>query len=197
VAVTVGLPAVVETLTRGRTLGKLALGLRVVRSDGGPVTARHALVRALVGWPEIYLLGGSGALVAALVSPRGTRLGDLAAGTYVVSQRVSLTLVPGPGMPPALASWAVAADLGTLPPGLAVAVRQFLSRAAGLTASSRRQLGSELLAALLPHVSPPPPAGTHPEDVLAAVMAERRRRDAQRLARDQGRLAGLLPPDQL
>lgn len=195
VGVTVGLPAVVETVTRGRTLGKLALGLRVVRDDGGPITARHALTRALVGWPEIYLLLGAGALVAALVSPRAKRLGDMAAGTYVVSQRASLRLLPPPVMPPPLAQWAAGADLAALPPGLAIAVRQFLGRAQGLTPASRHELGQALLRSVLPYVSPPPPAGFHAEHVLAAVIADRRRRDAERLARDDQRLARLLPPD--
>jgi uncharacterized RDD family membrane protein YckC len=196
VAVTVALPAVVETLTRGRTLGKLALGLRVVRDDGGPITARHALTRALVGWPEIYLLVGAGALVSSLVSPRAKRLGDLAAGTYVVSQRASLRLLPPPVMPPPLAQWAAGADLAALPPGLAIAVRQFLGRAQGLTPASRHELGQTLLRSVLPHVSPPPPAGFHAEYVLAAVIADRRRRDAERLAREDQRLARILPPDQ-
>lgn len=195
VGVTVGLPAVVETVTRGRTLGKLALGLRVVRDDGGPITARHALTRALVGWPEIYLLLGAGALVAALVSPRAKRLGDMTAGTYVVSQRASLRLLPPPVMPPPLAQWAAGADLAALPPGLAIAVRQFLGRAQGLTPASRHELGQALLRSVLPYVSPPPPAGFHAEHVLAAVIADRRRRDAERLARDDQRLARLLPPD--
>jgi uncharacterized RDD family membrane protein YckC len=197
VGVTVALPATVETLTRGRTLGKLALGLRVVRDDGGPITARHALTRALVGWPEIYLLLGSGALVSALVSPRAKRLGDMAAGTYVVSQRASLRLLPPPVMPPPLAQWAAGADLAALPPGLAIAVRQFLGRAQGLNPTSRHELGQALLRSVLPHVSPPPPVGFHAEHVLAAVIADRRRRDAERLARDDQRLARLLPPDQL
>ena len=195
VGVTVALPAVVETLTRGRTLGKLALGLRVVRDDGGPITARHALTRALVGWPEIYLLLGSGALVSALISPRAKRLGDMAAGTYVVSQRASLRLLPPPVMPPPLAQWAAGADLAALPPGLAIAVRQFLGRAQGLNPASRQALGETLLRSVLPHVSPPPPAGFHAEYVLAAVIADRRRRDAERLAREDQRLARLLPPD--
>ena len=197
VGVTVGFPAVVETLTRGRTIGKLALGLRVVRDDGGPVTARHALTRALVGWVEIYLLLGAGALVAALISPRAKRLGDMAAGTYVVSQRGSMRLLPPPQMPPALEQWAASADLATLPPGLAIAVRQFLGRAAGLTPASRHQLGQELLRSVLPHVSPPPPPGVHAEYVLAAVIADRRRRDADRLAREDARRAQLLPADPL
>src|SRR4051812_17733647 len=42
-----GYPAVCEWLTRGQTLGKLCLGLRVVRDDGGPIAWRHALVRGL------------------------------------------------------------------------------------------------------------------------------------------------------
>jgi hypothetical protein len=45
-----------------------------------------------------------------------------------------------------------------------------------------------------PYVAPPPPAGTHPETFLAAVLAERRRRDVARLAREQAtrqRLAGV------
>jgi uncharacterized RDD family membrane protein YckC len=197
VGITVGLPALVETVTRGRTLGKLALGLRVVRDDGGPITARHALTRALVGWPEIYLLLGAGALVSSLVSPRAKRLGDMAAGTYVVSQRASMRLLPPPLMPPPLAQWAAGADLAALPPGLAIAVRQFLGRAHGLTPASRHELGQSLLASVLPHVSPPPPAGVHAEYILAAVIADRRRRDAERLAREDHRRAQLLPADPL
>ena len=40
--VVVGVPAGLEAATRGRTLGKMALGLRAVRDDGGPATGRHA-----------------------------------------------------------------------------------------------------------------------------------------------------------
>ena len=44
VSVIVGLPTLIETLTRGRSLGKLATGLRVVRDDGGPVRRRTLCV---------------------------------------------------------------------------------------------------------------------------------------------------------
>lgn len=47
--VTVLVPATVETLSRGRSLGKAAMGIRIVRDDGGPVLFRQALVRALTG----------------------------------------------------------------------------------------------------------------------------------------------------
>jgi uncharacterized RDD family membrane protein YckC len=197
VGATVGVPTLLETLTRGRTLGKLVFGLRVVRDDGGPVTLRHSLTRALVGWVEIYLLLGSAAMIAAIISPRAKRLGDTAAGTYVVTQRASMRLLPPPQMPAPLAAWATHADVATLPPGLAIAVRQFLGRAGGLTPRSRQVLGQELLDAVLPHVAPPPPPGVHPEYVLAAVIAERRRRDTERLAREDARRRTLLPGDPL
>lgn len=197
VGVTVALPATVETLSRGRTLGKLALGLRVVRDDGGPITVRHALTRALVGFVEIYLFWGAGALVSAIISPRVKRLGDMAAGTYVVTQRASMRLLPPPAMPAPLAAWAVGADIAPLPPGLAIAIRQFLGRAAALTPASRAQIGEELYRAVRPLVAPDPPGLVHHELVLAAVVAERRRRDADRLAREDARRAALLPPDAL
>ena len=59
VGVIVGYPTVFETLSRGRTLGKLALGLRVVGDDGGPERFRQALVRALAAVVEIWLFTGA------------------------------------------------------------------------------------------------------------------------------------------
>lgn len=191
----IGLPATVETVSHGRSVGRLALGLRVVRDDGGPATARHALVRALIGYVEIYLLLGIPALVTSMIHPRAKRLGDMAAGTVVVTQRARLRLTAPPMMPPTLVHWAQAADVATLPSGLSVAVRQFLSRAPGLSQASRHTLGVELLHATLPYVSPPPPGGHHPEVVLAAVVAERRRRDLERLWREEQLRARVVPTD--
>ena len=97
-----------------------------------------------------------------MIHPRAKRLGDMAAGTVVVTQRARLTLTPPPGMPLALAEWARSADVATLPSGLTVAVRQFLARAPGLTPASRQTLGLELLHSTLPYVSPPPPGRYRP-----------------------------------
>ena len=77
------------------------LGLRVVRDDGGTVTAQQSFVRALIGIVEIYALLGGPAFFCCLVSSRGKRIGDYAAGTYVVRDRVSLALPPPPPMPSA------------------------------------------------------------------------------------------------
>ncbi len=193
--VSVGLPTAVETLTRGRSVGKLATGLRTVRDDAGPIGFRHALTRALVGFVEIWALLGVPALVSALVSSKGKRLGDYAAGTYVVRERFRLTLPPPPMMPLQLSAWAAGADIARLPDGLAMAVRTFLMRAPRLSAQSRTTLGLQLRDDVLTYVAPQPPVGVHPELVLAAVIADRRRRDAIRLARDDDLRRRLIPAD--
>ena len=191
VLVLVGVPTVLETLTRGRSLGKLALGLRTVRDDAGPIAFRHSFMRALVGIVEIWIFTGVPALVCALVTTRGKRVGDVVAGTYVVRERFPFPGVRPAAMPPQLATWASSADIAPLPDGLALAVRQFLDRAPSLNATSRATLGAQLVEQVLTHVAPAPAPGQHPEAVLAAVIAERRRRDEARLARDEALRARL------
>jgi uncharacterized RDD family membrane protein YckC len=195
VLVFVVLPTTMETLSRGRSIGKLATGLRTVRDDAGPIGFRHALTRALIGFVEIWLLFCVPALVSGLVSSKGKRLGDHAAGTYVVRERVHLTLPPPPMMPPGLAAWAAGADIARLPDGLAMAVRQFLMRAPLLSPSSRATLGVQLHDEVVGYVAPAPPAGIHPELVLAAVISDRRRRDTIRLQRDAAMRSRLISAD--
>lgn len=178
------LPTALETLTRGKSVGKWALGLRTVRDDAGPIGFRHALIRALVALVEIWAMSGVPALISGLVSSRGKRLGDYAAGTYVVRDRFRLAMPAPVGMPAHLAHWAATADIAALPDGLALAVRQFLARAGTLTPPARARVGEQLARQVMNHAAPPPPAGTHPEYLLAAVLAERRSRDADRLARE-------------
>ncbi len=177
VTVLVVIPATVETLTRGRSLGKLAVGLRVVRDDGGPIRFRHAITRALVGVLEMWLTFGSVALITSLAHPKGKRLGDVVAGTYAVRVRGGQRALPPVVMPPELARWAHAADIRRLPDGLALRARQLLGRAAVLHPQSRVRLGREIAAEMEPYVAPGPPVGTHPERFIAAVLAERRDRE--------------------
>ncbi len=185
-------PTTVETLSRGKSLGKWAFGLRAVRDDAGPISFHHSFVRALVGFVEIYLFFGAPAFFSMLLSSRGKRLGDYAAGTYVVRERIRLRLEPPPLMPPELAGWARAADVAALPMGLALAVRQFLARLPGLDPGSRASVGATLAQQVASYVAPPPPPGTPPEAFLAAVIATRRERDQARLGRE-GSASGYRP----
>lgn len=191
VGMLVVLPTIVETLTRGRSLGKVALGLRVVRDDGGPTRGRHAFARQLVGFGEIYLTAGAITVFVVLWNSRGKRLGDLLAGTYVVSERTPLLGSPMAIMPPELAGWAATADLGRIPGPLALAGRTYLSRVASMTPAAAAHTGGGIAADLSRYVSPAPPSGTPPERYIAAVLAERRERDRSRLAAEQAQLTRL------
>lgn len=175
--VMVGLPTAVETLSRGRSLGKLATGIAIVRDDGGPVRFRHSLVRALVGVGELWLTFGGVALTCAILHPKGKRVGDVVAGTYCVRVRGGGPPMPPLVMPPELATWAAGADIRALPDGLALAARRFLARTRTLNPQVRESLGRSLAAAVEPLVAPPPPWGTPPERFLAAVLVARRDRE--------------------
>jgi uncharacterized RDD family membrane protein YckC len=176
----VGYPLIFETTTRGRTLGKMAMGLRVVSDDGGPERFRQALFRALASVIEIWLFAGGPAVICSLLSARGKRIGDVFAGTMVISERAP-RLSPPPQMPPALAWWAASLQLSGLRPEQAEQARQFLARASQLEPRIRDELGYRICAEVVAQVSPPPPPGAPPPVVLAAVLAERHRRELHRL----------------
>ena len=181
-SVILGYPIAFETLSRGRTLGKLAFGLRVVREDGGPIRFRHALVRGLLGVVEFWMTFGSLALITSLASAKGKRVGDFLAGTVVVRERVPVHGQPVAAMPPQLAAWAAGLDLTRMPDDLALAARQFLARSGDLAPDVRASMGARLAASVAAATSPAPPPGVPPWAYLSAVLAERRRRELARLS---------------
>ncbi|MCV7253787.1 MULTISPECIES: RDD family protein [Mycobacteriaceae] len=175
-----GYPVVFETATRGRSLGKMALGLRVVSDDGGPERLRQAIFRALAGVIEIFMFTGAPAVLCSMMSSKAKRIGDVFAGTMVISERAP-KLSPPPPMPPTLAWWAGSLQLSGLAPAQADMARQFLSRAAQLDPRMRAQMAHRIAGEVTARIAPPPPPGTPPELVLAAVLAERHRRELDRL----------------
>jgi uncharacterized RDD family membrane protein YckC len=191
VLVFVGYPLVLETATRGRTVGKLVMGLRVVSVDGGPERFRQALFRALASVVEIWMLLGSPAVICSMLSSKAQRLGDIFAGTVVISERAP-KLGPPPAMPPYLAWWAASLQLSGLTPELAEVARQFLARARQLDPALRDQMAYRIAGDVLSRLAPPPPPGTPPEHALAAVLAERHRRELARWAAPS--INGFSPP---
>lgn len=175
-----GYPLLFETLSRGRSLGKLAMGLRVVSDDGGPERFRQALIRSLVGVIEIYTLVGAPAVISGIFSSKSKRLGDIFAGTVVISER-GPRLAPLPGMPPPLATWASQLQLSGLGVEQAERARQFLSRANDLNPQIRDRMAYSIATEVVARISPPPPPGAPAQFVLAAVLAERHRRELMRL----------------
>jgi uncharacterized RDD family membrane protein YckC len=179
----VGIPVMVETLSRGRSLGKLALGLRVVRDDGGPVRFRHALVRGLAGvFVDFLVTLGVGAVICSLLNERGKRVGDILAGTVVVRERAPAGSTPLPAVPPHLAAWATGLELSRLPADLALAARGYLSRLPQLSPAVQNQMGAQLASDVARYVTPAAPPGTPAWAYLSAVLGERGRRESARLA---------------
>jgi hypothetical protein len=171
----------------------MALGLRVVSDDGGPERFRQAVFRSLAGFIEIWALSGGPAVICSLISPKGKRIGDVFAGTLVISERAP-RLTPPPLMPPQLAWWASSLQLSGLGAEQADLARQFLSRASQLDPAMRDQMAYRITSDVVAQISPPPPPGTPPQLVLAAVLAERHRRELARLQARPTGLAGPPPP---
>lgn len=182
--VVVGGPILVETLSHGRSLGKLLCGLRVVREDGGPIRFRHALVRGAIGFVELLMTAGSVACVASLVSARGRRLGDVFAGTLVVRERVAggrRRRGSAPVARPELASAFTEVDLSRVPDELWLTVRRFLGREGQLNRAVAWSLAVRLADDMVARVAEPAPEGVSPVEYLAALAAERQRRESARL----------------
>lgn len=188
--VVIGYPVIFETLSRGKTLGKMALGIRVVGDDGSPERFRQALIRALsAAFIEVWLfpvnlIGIPAGLITSMVSAKGKRLGDMFAGTFVIQERVPARPDLAPVftvIPPPLLGWAQHLEVSRLSDQTAAAANGFLRRYYDLRPAAREQLGMQLASAVAAQVSPPPPPGTDAASFLAAVLAVRREREQARL----------------
>ena len=157
----------------------MAMGLRVVRDDGGPIGFRHALTRGLAAaLVDFWNLGGFGfvAVVTSLCSPRARRVGDILAGTVVVSDRARLPMPALATVPPWLAGWVAGVDLSGLTEELALSVRQYLTRYPQLTPQAQADLGTALVQAVCRQLRVAPVVGYPPLQILGAVIGERQRR---------------------
>ncbi|MDH6711071.1 putative RDD family membrane protein YckC [Kitasatospora sp. MAA19] len=195
----VAVPVMVETLSHGRSLGKAALGLRVVRTDGGPVRFRHSLVRGLVGFMELVALTGVPAVITSAVNVDGRRLGDIFAGTVVVRERTpgGGTASPLPPVHPhllqAMGRELVAMDLSAVPESLWLAVRQLLGRIGQLDPAVALRMSARLADDLAARTGHPVAPGLHPAAYLGAVLTERQRREWMRAQAQQRMTAPAAP----
>lgn len=178
-----GYPIAMETATRGRTVGAFALGLRVVRDDGGAIRFRQALLRGLAFWGVDFAVwtGLCGGLVCAAVNSHSKRFGDLMAGTIVIRTRAPQAPAPIAAVPAELAWWSSQLELSRLPDELVTAARHLVQRQNGLLTYPQRQLVGDLARQVAARTAPPPPPGLEPLDFLAAVVAERRQRETTKL----------------
>jgi uncharacterized RDD family membrane protein YckC len=152
-AIAVGYFWALEAITSGKTLGKWAMGLRVVGDLGEPITFTAASIRNLVRivdfLPFFYALG----LIVLFINGRGKRLGDLAAGTIVIRDRAAVSLhelTAAPAGLPAATSYPEPDEpvLRRLEPSLRAFVRAYAGRRHELTLAQRQQLADQAAPAL-------------------------------------------------
>ncbi|MDR1757321.1 MAG: RDD family protein [Culturomica sp.] len=79
-------------LFMGRSVGKVALGLRIVRLDGKKISFWDTLLRWVFRIVDITICSGVVAMIAIIVSRNARRIGDIAAGTTVVREKSQTTL---------------------------------------------------------------------------------------------------------
>lgn len=168
-----GYPVALETLWRGRTLGKAAMGLRVVTKEGAPVRFRHAAIRAALSPVDFWITLGGVAVVSALVTREHQRLGDLVAGTLVLRERTGAAAPTAVTftVPPGTEAYAATIDPSGLTGDDYAAVRGFLLRAGDLPPHVRADLAGRLAAPVAQRLRHRPPQWATPELFLVCVAA--------------------------
>lgn len=168
-----GYPIGFEVLWRGRSLGKAAMGLRVITVEGAPVGFRHATIRAAAAIFELLATLGLGAIITAFVSPRSQRLGDLAAGTVVIRERrakAPVLAVRFP-IPLGLEGFTRTLEVDRLRSSDRALLRDVLRRLPSLAPDVRQRIVTQVAHTLMPRVTPLPPPGLDAETWLRCVAA--------------------------
>jgi uncharacterized RDD family membrane protein YckC len=176
-----GYPIAFESLRRGRTPGKAALGLRVVTREGGPERFRHAAIRAALGLVDFLLTAGAAAVISTMTTRNGQRLGDLVAGTVVVRERSGLK-APAPvafAVPAGLEAFASTLDVAGLSTADHTTVRSFLLRAPSLPPEPRARIAASMAGTIASKLRTSLPDGVAPEAFLHAVLAVSQARTAR------------------
>jgi uncharacterized RDD family membrane protein YckC len=146
-----------EWLGNGQTIGKRIFGLRVIADDGAPAGFTAVLVRNLLRMVD-FLPGFYGfGLLAIVVSSRSQRLGDLAAGTFVVrAPRPQLDYFSLRTVTPLGAGAHV--ETRVLPGEAQRLVREFVAREAKLAPDHRARVAKQLADRLRPYAREVDPA---------------------------------------
>ena len=139
-----------EWLWQGQTVGKRMYGLRVIRDDGAPAGFVAILLRNLVRLvdflPGLYGLG----LMVIILSPRSQRLGDIAAGTYVVrAPKPQLDYFSLRTVTPVAAGATV--ETRALPGEVQRLVREFVAREARLPPADRERVARQIAERVRPY----------------------------------------------
>lgn len=81
-----------ETLLNGQTVGKKLMQLRVVKIDGSKPSFSSYLIRWVLRIIDVGISSGGVAVLTILIRGQGQRVGDIAAGTTVISEKKKVSL---------------------------------------------------------------------------------------------------------
>jgi uncharacterized RDD family membrane protein YckC len=178
--VVMGYPVVSETLMRGRTIGKRAMGLRAVTIEGAPIRLRHAMLRMMGGLVDRFLppFGVTGMLFV-LGTSRHQRVGDLLAGTIVIRDpdRTPLPMAVWFPVPPGCEAFAATIDPTAMTDEQYTVIRSFLMRNRELSADARYTLAADLAQRAATTLRHDGHAKVHPEAYLLCVISRYQRRN--------------------
>lgn len=175
-----------EMLWNGQSPGKRWVGLRVIRTDGTPITLSESFIRNLTRLvdflPAMYGIG----IISMFLDKQSRRLGDLAAGTLVVHDRAPISIQ-------ALSTKRVVnfSKLGFKPVSLEgfpleritnddlALIEDFLLRREQLT--HRQTLANQILNTLHTRLGLPPPSinRVEAEDTLLAILQAVQKKDEE------------------
>lgn len=181
-----GYPILFETWLRGRTPGKMALGIRAVTIDGAPIRLRESTLRAMGGVVDKLLPPGgiTGALFV-LLTPRHQRVGDLIAGTIVIRDPERFVVTPALwfSAPRGLEAYAETIDPTAITVEQYTVIRSFLTRGRVLSPQVRATIAVDLANRLAAEIRHRPPQYVPPEAFLICAMARYQRRNGPGRAR--------------
>jgi len=160
-----------EALWGGQTPGKRAVGLRVITISGQPITPYDAILRNLLRivdqLPGIYAVG----VLSIFLTARNQRLGDLVAGTVVVSEQTGMAHGVRPIAPSAVRLGAARLSTEELE-----VIETFLSRRGDLPDSMRALTADKLAARIRRRLEISSVTYGNNEELIERVAAEYRAR---------------------
>jgi uncharacterized RDD family membrane protein YckC len=161
-----------EVLASGRTLGKRWNGLRVVRTDGRPITLLPSLTRNLLRLVDFLPFGYLVGIVAVLATRRNQRLGDLAAATLVIRERRTRAAEQSPpaSAPDALRPEVATLDTSAVTAEELAAIKRFFARRREIDNDARRELAHTMAERLRPKVVGAPD-DVHGEQFLELIVS--------------------------
>ena len=173
-------PVAIQTIMRGRTIGKWAFGLRAVTLEGAPIRFRHAMLRMMGGLVDRLIPpGGITGMLFILGTRRHQSVGDLLAGTVVIRDPARTRLPPALWFPVPLGldGFAATIDPSAMTVEQYTVVRAFLVRQRRLVPTARTAVAVDLADRVARVVQHPWYRQVHPEAFLLCAIARYQRQN--------------------